>query len=174
MYDVAVWRVGTQALIKEDNSIDQEYVRAWAAKAELSIAQNCRPILVCGSALPLGLVRMKTLQGHRSSTSSLAAMAFGQTIMGALWESMFNESGRVCAQILLTEEDLDIDHRRAAIRATLQTLLDMEVVPIISENQLSIVPQSPLRWGHHLVEAISQMMGQQIESLHEHVSLNLA
>ncbi|MCU1739333.1 MULTISPECIES: hypothetical protein [unclassified Pseudomonas] len=158
VYDVAVWVVDTRLLIREHNAIDIDGVRAWAEQARSSSEQGRRPILVCDSAISVGLAQMKSLLGHRLPTLSLAAMAFGQTTMGTLWESMFAESGQVCAQVLLNQDDLKIDHRKSGIRATLRTLLDKGVVPIISENELSALPPSPLGAVHFLAEVISQMM----------------
>jgi glutamate 5-kinase len=158
VYEVTVWVIDTRSLIQEGNAIDAEGVKAWAEQATLSFEQGKRPILVCDSAISVGLARMKSLQGQRATTLSLAAMAFGQTAMGTLWETMFAKSGRICAQVLLNQEDLKIDHRKSGIRATLRTLLDMGVVPIISENELSALPPSPLGSVHFLAEAINQMM----------------
>jgi glutamate 5-kinase len=112
---------------------------------------------------------MKSLQRPRATTLSLAAIAFGQTAMGTLWETMFAKSGQVCAQVLLNQEDLKIDHRKSGIRATLRTLLDMGVVPIISENELSALPPSALGSVHFMAEEIKQMMGVRSES---HLTLN--
>lgn len=159
MYEITVWLVDTRSLIQEGNAIDAEGVQTWADKAKSSFEQGQRPILVCDSAISVGLAKMKSLQGQRTTTLSLAAMALGQTAMGTLWETMFAKSGQVCAQVLLNQDDLKIDHRKSGIRATLRTLLDMGVVPIVSENELSALPPSPLGSVHFLAEAINQMMG---------------
>ncbi|MBV6659768.1 hypothetical protein KV572_02425 [Pseudomonas yamanorum] len=159
MYGVVVWGVDTRALILEGGGVDVDGIRSWVTLATSSMEQGFRPILVCDSAIAIGLARMKTLQTVRSPVLSLAAMALGQTAIGTLWESMFAQSGQMCAQVLLNQDDLKIDHRKSGIRATLQTLLDMGVIPIISENELSALPPSPLASVDFLVQAIQQVVG---------------
>jgi len=158
VYNVTVWVVETQSLIRDGGVIDVQGMRAWAEQTKASMGQGSRPILVCDSPVSIGLARMKALPGKQLPPLSLAALAFGQTAMGSIWSSMFTHSDQICAQMLLNHEDLKVDHRKSSIGATLRTLLDMKVVPIISENESTAFAPSPLGSVHCLAEIIRQMM----------------
>ena len=63
-----------------------------------------------------------------------AAAAVGQMNLIQAYEGIFAEHGLITAQILLTHEDLSDRQRYLNARATLNTLLELGVVPIINEN----------------------------------------
>ena len=63
-----------------------------------------------------------------------AAAAVGQMGLVQAYESAFSQFGIHTAQILLTHEDLADRKRYLNARSTLRTLLSLDVIPIINEN----------------------------------------
>jgi glutamate 5-kinase len=63
-----------------------------------------------------------------------AAAAVGQMGLVQAYETCFAEHGLRAAQILLTHEDLADRTRYLNARSTLRTLLDLNVIPVINEN----------------------------------------
>jgi glutamate 5-kinase len=63
-----------------------------------------------------------------------AAAAVGQMGLVQAYESCFRNHGLHAAQVLLTHEDLSDRKRYLNARSTLHTLLQLDVIPVINEN----------------------------------------
>jgi glutamate 5-kinase len=70
-----------------------------------------------------------------------AAAAVGQMGLAQAYETTFLQHGLKAAQILLTHEDLADRTRYLNARSTLRTLLDLDVVPIINENDTVVTDE---------------------------------
>ncbi|MCK6370351.1 MAG: glutamate 5-kinase, partial [Gammaproteobacteria bacterium] len=75
--------------------------------------------------LPSGKRRLEELQ---------AAAAAGQVILAHAYQELLSPHELKVAQVLLTPEDTESRRRYLNARSTLQTLLDLGVVPVIYEN----------------------------------------
>ena len=71
--------------------------------------------------------------------------AIGQMGLVQAWESSFGEHGKHTAQILLTHDDLSDRKRYLNARSTLRTLVDLDVVPVINENDTVVTDE--IRFG---------------------------
>jgi len=91
-------------------------------------------IVVSSGAVALGseALRMKSSQASLAQKQALAAI--GQSRLMNLYEQGFARYGLTAAQVLLTEEDFSNRKRYLNLRHTLTTLLEMDVIPIINEN----------------------------------------
>jgi len=74
-----------------------------------------------------------------------AASAVCQMGLVQMFESCFAEHGLHTAQILLTHDDLRDRKRYLNARSTLKTLLDLNVIPIINENDTVVTEE--IRFG---------------------------
>ena len=74
-----------------------------------------------------------------------AAAAVGQMGLVQAYETAFAQFGLQTAQILLTHEDLADRRRYLNARSTLRTLLELDVIPIINENDT--VTTDEIRFG---------------------------
>ena len=63
-----------------------------------------------------------------------AAAATGQVELAQLWSETLADEGLRAGQILLAPEDTETRRRHINARATIQTLLDLGVVPVVNEN----------------------------------------
>ena len=89
-------------------------------------------IVVTSGAIAAGM----DVLGYRARPKDLhqlqAASAVGQWRLMSLYEQAFGQQNFHAAQMLLTNDDLK--HRRQNIKATLNTLLERRVIPVINEN----------------------------------------
>jgi glutamate 5-kinase len=93
-----------------------------------------RQVLVVSSgAVALGA---NTLHKKQSDliVQKQAFAAVGQSHLMNLYEQGFSRHGLVAAQVLLTSEDFSNATRFRNLQNTLMALLDMEVIPVINEN----------------------------------------
>ena len=85
-------------------------------------------------AVAQGMKRLGLTERPRELPLLQAAAAVGQMGLAQMWESCFSEHGLTTAQVLLTHEDFADRTRYLNARSTLLTLIDMNVIPIINEN----------------------------------------
>src|SRR5262245_6608002 len=90
-------------------------------------------LVVSSGAVALGANAL-----HQKQTDVLvqkqAFAAVGQSRLMNLYEQGFSRHGLIAAQVLLTAEDFSNPTRFRNVQNTLMALLDMEVIPVINEN----------------------------------------
>ncbi len=84
--------------------------------------------VACGLA-PLGWASMPARIADRQ-----VAAAVGQPVLMRAWSAALEARGLHAAQVLLTADDADRRERFINARRTLETLLEVGVVPIVNEN----------------------------------------
>jgi glutamate 5-kinase len=91
-------------------------------------------LLVSSGAVGLGAERLG-LDGRTSRlVTKQACAAVGQSRLMALYEHGFERLRHTVAQVLLTEEDFSDPLRLQNLRATLDALFGLGVIPIVNEN----------------------------------------
>jgi len=93
-----------------------------------------RILLVSSGAIAAGLQRLGWHHRPTAMHSLQAAAAVGQMGLIHAYEIAFAQYNLTAAQILLTHDDLADRTRHQNARATLQTLIELGVTPIINEN----------------------------------------
>lgn len=128
----AMLKVGSNLLAADDSGLAPRYAEARAAFITASHADGRQVILVSSSAVAAGRA---LLRQHATDGGDLAARqalaALGQAPMIGLWQSL---SARPVAQVLLIQDDLRNRRRYLNARATLHALLQLDVLPVVNEN----------------------------------------
>lgn len=93
-----------------------------------------RVCLVSSGAIAAGLHRLNIDQRPKHNAQVQATAATGQARIIRLWDNLFSHFDTAVGQVLLTRND--IAHRSSYLNAanTINALLDMDVVPIVNEN----------------------------------------
>jgi glutamate 5-kinase len=129
-----VIKLGTNVIIRDDGAPAVGLIHGLVESAINLRREGREVIFVSSGAIGLGVRRL----GMDASPSQLAmkqaCAAVGQSQLMALYESGFQHFDVATAQILLTEDDFVDAVRYSNLRATLDTLLKLGVVPIINEN----------------------------------------
>lgn len=108
-------------------------------------------VLVSSGAIGLGALRLGLATKPKTLDFKQACAAVGQGELMGLYQSGFHRMDTVCAQVLLVEDDFADTVRRGNLRATLEKLLQLGVIPIINENdtvstlELERVEEAPAR-----------------------------
>ena len=91
-------------------------------------------VLVSSGAVSAGAAVLGL--GHHPETTEekQATAAVGQSELMRMYSEEFSSYGHTVAQILLTKDVMDNEARRAAAEDTFRTLLDMNCIPIVNEN----------------------------------------
>lgn len=136
--------------------------RAWLENLAADIA-TCRGrgqeiILVSSGAVALGRASLGAA-GTARLDQKQAAAAIGQPRLMAALAEAFSPHAITIGQALLTLSDTETRRRWLNARATLETLMEAGVVPVINENDT--VATDEIRYGDNdrLAARVAQMMG---------------
>ena len=97
-------------------------------------SQGVEVLVVSSGAVGLGMERLGLLERPTVVAQIQACAAIGQSRLMSLYDDAFDRLGCPIAQVLLTEDDFRDPLRHANLRATLDALLTMGVIPIVNEN----------------------------------------
>lgn len=140
-----VVKVGSSLVTNEGRGLDLNALERWAAEIAKLMQNGHEVVLVSSGAIAEGLVRLGFATRPSALNELQAAAAVGQMGLIQAYESAFRQHQITSAQILLTHEDLADRTRYLNARSTLQTLLALNVLPIINENDTVVT--SEIRFG---------------------------
>jgi len=132
--DRFVVKVGTSSLTDESSRLDIGKVANLVSMLMREKEKGRTPILVSSGAIGAGLGKMGHPERPEAIHELQAAAAVGQAILMQTYEIFFNNYGQPIAQLLLTMDDFTFEERRENLSATLETLLNWGVIPIVNEN----------------------------------------
>jgi glutamate 5-kinase len=90
--------------------------------------------MVSSGAIGMGVGKLGLKEKPKDIPTKQAAAAIGQCELMYTYDKLFSEYNHTVAQILLTDEDIADDGRCANFKNTLCRLLELDVIPIINEN----------------------------------------
>lgn len=129
-----VIKVGSSLVTNQGQGLDHTTLTSLAEQiAKLKQAKK-EVVLVSSGAIAEGMQRLSWKKRPHALYKLQAAAAVGQMGLIQAYESCFRDYELQTAQLLLTHEDLSNRKRYLNARSTLTTLLRMNVVPIINEN----------------------------------------
>ena len=141
-----VLKIGSSLLV--DNATGK-LNRAWLESIADELArlqQRGQQVLVVSSgAIALGRPYLKLSRGNRRLEEAQAAAAAGQILLAHAYQDLLEARGIRIAQVLLTLEDTENRRRYLNARNTLETLLRLNVIPVINENDT--VATQEIRYG---------------------------
>ncbi len=140
-----VVKVGSSLVTNDGRGLDAAAVAAWAAQIALLKHSGKDVVLVSSGAIAEGVKRLGWSTRPSTMHEQQAAAAVGQMGLVQAYESAFAKWSLHTAQILLTHDDLADRRRYLNARSTLFTLLGLDVIPIINENDT--VTTDEIRFG---------------------------
>jgi glutamate 5-kinase len=140
-----VVKVGSSLVTNEGRGLDQTAIAAWADQIARLRHHGRQVVLVSSGAVAEGLQRLGWSKRPTAINELQAAAAVGQMGLVQMYESCFARHGMHTAQLLLTHDDLADRKRYLNARSTLRTLLDLNVIPIINENDTVVTDE--IRFG---------------------------
>ena len=140
-----VVKVGSSLVTNDGRGLDREALARWARQIAALRLEGREIVLVSSGAIAEGLQRLGWKRRPHALHQLQAAAAVGQMGLIEVYESCFREHGLLTSQILLTHEDLADRKRYLNARSTLRTLLSLDVIPVINENDT--VAADEIRFG---------------------------
>jgi len=140
-----VVKVGSSLVTNDGRGLDHAALARWAAQIAALKRMGRQVVLVSSGAIAEGIARLGWTARPTAMHELQAAAAVGQMGLIQAYEAAFAEHSLHTAQILLTHDDLADRRRYLNARSTLRTLLDLDVIPIINENDT--VTTDEIRFG---------------------------
>jgi glutamate 5-kinase len=130
-----VVKLGSAALSRDGGGLDEAMLARWVERfCRLRDVHGTSLVLVSSGAVAEGLARLQWSQRPREVHRLQAAASVGQPGLMQAYERLFRLRGVLSAQILLTHGDLADRDRHRNVKATLHTLLNLKVVPVVNQN----------------------------------------
>lgn len=136
-----VIKVGSSLLTADGEGLDHALIEQWSAQMAKLIEDGCEVVLVSSGSIAEGMARLGWQQRPSTVHDLQAAAAVGQMGLIQAYESVFKQFDRKTAQVLLTHEDMANRRRYLNARSTLNTLLNLGVLPIVNENDTVITDE---------------------------------
>ena len=131
---IIVIKIGSSILIKND-IFNETKLKEILEDIRVFLKKKKKVILVASGAVPMGIKYIKSKNNEKLTIKQKQALAScGQSLLMRNFLKVFDNSKLKVAQILLTLGDTDDRKRSLQARDTLNTLLKLNVIPVINEN----------------------------------------
>lgn len=126
-------KLGSSIITNDGKGIDEVFLSNFASDISL-LAKNMQVVVVSSGAIAAGLKKLGISRRPNELSELQAVAAVGQMDLIRSFEKEFSKVSMICAQVLLTHDDLSDRKRYLNARSTLNNLLEKNVIPIINEN----------------------------------------
>ncbi len=140
-----VIKVGSALLTNDGTGLDTAAIDSWVDQIATLIDADKQVVVVSSGAIAEGLTRLGLTSRPQSIHMLQSAAAVGQMGLIQTYESSFKRYRRQTAQILLDHDDMANRERYLNARGVIQTLLELNVVPIVNENDTVVTDE--IRFG---------------------------
>jgi glutamate 5-kinase len=129
-----VVKLGTNVIMRKDGRVALGLLCGLVEQIAALREQGFEVLVVSSGAVGLGMERLGLTTRPTVVAQIQACAAIGQSRLMSLYDDAFDRLGCPIAQVLLTEDDFRDHERHTNLRATLDALLTMGVIPIVNEN----------------------------------------
>ena len=140
-----VVKIGSSLLTNDGLGLDYKSIENWVAQLAHLQQRGYEIVLVSSGSVAAGLVRLGWARRPESIHALQAAASVGQMGLVQAYEQQFQKYDLNTGQILLTHDDLSDRTRYLNARSTIQTLLSVDAVPVINENDTVVTDE--IRFG---------------------------
>jgi glutamate 5-kinase len=156
-----VVKLGTNVIMRSDGKVALGLLCGLVEQIAALRTRGVDVLVVSSGAIALGVARIGLTERPKALEQMQACAAIGQSRLMALYDDAFDRLGCRIAQVLLTEDDFLDPVRHGNLRATLHSLLELGVIPIVNENDTvsTIELDRPLASPIHLNDEQGEHVG---------------
>jgi glutamate 5-kinase len=140
-----VIKIGSALLTNNGRGLDAAIIAAWVEQIAHLSEQGFEFVLVSSGAVVEGMSRLGWRKRPTAIHELQAAAAVGQMGLVQTYEQAFQRFNRHTAQVLIDHDDLSNRQRYLNARSTLSTLLSLNVIPVVNENDTVVTDE--IRFG---------------------------
>jgi len=129
-----VIKIGTSSLTHPGGRVNFEsFKQLTRVVADLqNSGRKC--ILVSSGAIAVGCGKLNRENRPETLAGKQAVAAIGQAELIRIYQDFFNDYSHIVAQVLLTKDVIDDPEKCSNAKNTLNTLIRMNIIPVINEN----------------------------------------
>ncbi|MGN7613638.1 glutamate 5-kinase [Magnetococcales bacterium HHB-1] len=138
-----VIKIGSNLLTSSNGTLRHDWLlkRCQEIVQVMRAEQRRQMIIVTSGAISLGTPKLNLNRRPRKLREKQAAAAAGQTVLMRGYEQAFAEFNMPVAQVLLTRDDVQNRRRYLNARNTLDTLLNLGLMPVVNENDTVVTAE---------------------------------
>ena len=129
-----VVKIGSSSLTLETGGMDKQSMKKFVDEVSTLIKRGIEVIIVTSGAIAAGLEYLNISKKPEDITLLQAAASIGQVELMKLYGDLFSNNGLKIGQILLTQEDTTRREQYLNIKNTIRNLIDLNIIPMINEN----------------------------------------
>lgn len=155
-----VIKIGSSLITRDGQGLAEDEIHRWAEQMARLMAAGRQLVLVSSGSVAEGMARLGWQERPHALHNLQAAAAVGQMGLIQSYEATFKKHNLRTAQVLLSHDDLADRRRYLNARSTLKTLMNLNVVPIVNENDT--VATEEIRFGDN--DSLAAMVANLIEA----------
>jgi len=129
-----VVKIGSSSLTSPIGGLDMENLQKFTGEVSKIKDNDLEVIIVSSGAIAAGLKYLNIKERPKKYSILQAVAAVGQHDLMRVYSSFFFKNNKKVGQILVTREDTSRREQYLNIKNTIISLLDLDVIPIINEN----------------------------------------
>jgi glutamate 5-kinase len=129
-----VVKIGTSSLSYPNGRMNFQSIEKLAYVLSAIRGNGTEVMLVTSGAIGVGAGRLGLTERPAELDKKQALAAVGQAELMKIYQKFFEEYNQTVAQVLLTKDVVTIHSRNQNAKRTLIKLLEMNIIPIINEN----------------------------------------
>ena len=153
-----VVKVGTSTLTHPSGGMNLHRIEHLVRELIDEANQGKDILLVSSGAIAAGVNTLGLAERPASVPARQALAAIGQGALLHIYEKFFHEYGRTMAQVLLTKENAARHHQYMNSRNALLALLEMNVIPVINENDAVAVDEIKIGDNDNLSAVVAALV----------------
>ena len=141
-----VAKIGTSSITDDAGRIDESAIAKFCAEVAELRQSGRRVLVVTSGAIAAGLPDVAPgVRRSRDPVTLQAVSAVGQSRLMRVYDQALGDLGLIGGQVLLAPLDFMVRAQYLHARATLNRLLDLDVVPVVNENDA--IADDEIRFG---------------------------
>jgi len=129
-----VVKIGTSVLLDSSKKISIDMIENIAEQIRVVQKKGIKPLIVTSGAIACGMELMGITKKPKEIEKRQALASIGQVLLMKMYMEVFSRKGIKVGQILLTHEDIASKEKCLNVMNTLNALVNLNIVPIINEN----------------------------------------
>jgi len=129
-----VVKIGTSSLSYPNGRMNFHSIEKLSYVLSALRRRGIQVVLVTSGAIGVGAGRLGLTEKPKELARKQALAAVGQAELMKIYQKFFGEFNQTVSQVLLTKDVVTIPSRNLNAKRTIMKLLEMDIIPIINEN----------------------------------------
>ncbi len=154
-----VIKIGTSSLVYENGKTNLKRIQALARVISDLMNTGKKIILVSSGAIGMGVTKLNLEAKPATVAGRQAVAAVGQVNLMRTYGRAFEDYGYVPGQVLLTKNIIEGEESKHNSLNTFNALLDMNIIPIVNENDTVAVDEIKFGDNDNLSSIVARLVG---------------